>query len=145
MWKKNDMLINNISIPSTITLEKPYLFEPSMIESPIVIRVSPINFLYTFDWNINIEVDEINIIFVSDLRAITLSHYMPQPRSLLCRKREKKLLLETLEILITTGCQIVLEKFIICRNHPFYFKENELYKRLILMNILVNMFIIALN
>ena len=84
------MLINRISIPSTITPEKPYLFEPSMIESPIAIRVSQFNFLYTFDRNINNEVDEINIINVSDLRDITFSHYMPQPRSMFCRKLQKK-------------------------------------------------------
>ena len=39
MWKKNDVLINWISGPITITLEKPYLFMPSMIESAIVIRM----------------------------------------------------------------------------------------------------------
>ena len=67
MWKKNDVLIIKISERSTITLEKPYLFESSMIELPKVERVSPLNFLGTFDRNINNEVDEKSVIFISDL------------------------------------------------------------------------------
>ena len=39
MWKITDVLISKISIPSTITLEKPHLFKPNMIEIPIVVRV----------------------------------------------------------------------------------------------------------
>ena len=42
MWKKNDVLIYKISVPSTIALEKPHLFQSSMIELPIVVRVSPL-------------------------------------------------------------------------------------------------------
>ena len=61
MCKKSDVLINKISVPSTITLEKPHLFKLSMIEVPIVIRVSPREFLDTFDRNIKNEVDEIVI------------------------------------------------------------------------------------
>ena len=86
MWKKHDALINRISVPSTITLEKPHLFQPSMIEIPIVVRVSPLDFLDTFDRNINIEVIEINIIIISDLDDFTYSQYMSQPESMLCRK-----------------------------------------------------------
>ena len=76
MWKKNDILINKISVPSTITLEKPPLFNPCMVELPIVTRASPLDFLDTFDRNINNEVDEINIIFISDLKDITFFQYM---------------------------------------------------------------------
>ena len=79
------MLINKISVPSIITLEKPHLFKPSMIELPIVIRVSCLDFLDTFDRNINNEVDELNIIFISDLDDMKFSHYMDQPKSMLCR------------------------------------------------------------
>ena len=43
------MLINKNSVRSTITLEKPHLFEPSMIELPIVVRVSPLDFLDKLD------------------------------------------------------------------------------------------------
>ena len=89
MWKKIDMPKNRISFPRTITLQKPYLFETSMIELPIVLRVSPIYFLYTFDGKINTELNEINIIFVSDLRDIPFSRYATQPKSMLCRKLVK--------------------------------------------------------
>ena len=87
MWKKNDVLIKEVSVPSTITLEKPHLFRPSMVELPIVKRVSLLDFLVTFDKKINDEVDEINITFVSDLRDITFLHYMTQPKTMLCKKR----------------------------------------------------------
>ena len=80
MWKQNDVLVNMISVSSTITLEKPHLFRPSMIELPIVERVSPLDFLDTFDKNINDEVDEINILIVSDLRDMTFLHYMTKPK-----------------------------------------------------------------
>ena len=86
VWKKIDVLISKISVPSTLTLEKPHLFKPSMIELPIVIRVSPFDFLDTFDRNINNEVGEINIIFISNLDVITFSHYIAQPKSMPCRR-----------------------------------------------------------
>ena len=72
MWKKNDVLINKVSISSTITLEKPYLFKPNMIELPIVVRVSPLDFLNTVVGKINNEVDEINIISYPILK---ISHF----------------------------------------------------------------------
>ena len=83
------MLINKISVPSTITQEKPHLFKPSMIELPIVIRVSPIDFQDTFDKNITEEVDEIDILFTSDLDDITFSLHMDQPKSMIQRKLKK--------------------------------------------------------
>ena len=57
-----------------------------MIELPIVIRTSPLDFLDTFDGNINNEVDEINLIFISDLKKMPFSHYMAQPKTMFCRK-----------------------------------------------------------
>ena len=57
-----------------------------MIELIIVVRVSPLDFLVTFGRNINNEVDEINILFISDPYYITFYHYMDQPKSMLCRK-----------------------------------------------------------
>ena len=89
MWKKNDLLINMISVPSTITPEEPYLFRPSMIELTIVLRMSPIVFSNTFDKNKNSEVDDIKILFISDLEDMIFSHYMAQPKSMLCRKLKK--------------------------------------------------------
>ena len=94
MWKKNDILISKISVPSTITLEKQHLFQPCMVELPIVIRVSPLDFLDTFDRNINNEVDEIDIIIISDLKDFTFFHYMDQPKSMLCRKLERNFIEE---------------------------------------------------
>ena len=88
--RKNDVLIKKISVPSTITLEKPHLFQPNMIYLQIVIRVSPLDLLDTFDRNINIEDDEINIKFIFDLKDMTFSHYMAQPKSMLCRKLIRK-------------------------------------------------------
>ena len=72
MWKKTDVLISKISIPSTITLEKPHLFKPNMIELPIVVRVSTLDFLDTVVGSCKKdEVDEIVIIFISDLKYMT--------------------------------------------------------------------------
>ena len=97
MWKKKDVLINRISIRSTITLEKPYLFKSSMIELPIVVKVSPLDFLDTFDKNINNEVDEMNIFFISNLKDITFFHYMDQQKSILCRKLVRNFIEEDFE------------------------------------------------
>ena len=81
------MLISKISVPSTITVQKAYLFKPSMIELPIEVIVTPHDLLGAFDKIcINVEVNEINIIFISDFEDMTFSHYMVQPKSTLCRK-----------------------------------------------------------
>ena len=91
--EENDVLINKISLPSTITLQKPYLFTPSINELPIVERVQSLDFLDIFDRNcINGEVDGINIIFISDLKDISFLHYMTHPRSMLYRKFERILI-----------------------------------------------------
>ena len=72
MWKKNDVVLNNISVPNAITLQKPHLFEPSLIELPIEVRVPSLDFLDTFDINCtNNEVYEIVRIFISDLKDLT--------------------------------------------------------------------------
>ena len=71
-----------ISVPSTITLRKPQLFKPSMIDLPIVIRVSPLDFLDFVDKKITGEVGEIDIIFTSDHKDMTFLLYMNQPRSM---------------------------------------------------------------
>ena len=65
-----------------------------MIELPIVIRVSPIDFLDTVDKSITEGVDEIDIIFTSDPHDITFSHYMDQPKSMIQRKLIKKFIEE---------------------------------------------------
>ena len=65
-----------------------------MIELPIVIRVSPLDFLDSFDRNINNQVDEINLIFISDLDDITFSHSLTQPKSMIKRKLMKNFIEE---------------------------------------------------
>ena len=109
MWKKNNVLLNKSSVPSTITLEKPHLFKSSLIELPIVVRVSPLDILDTFDRNINNEVDEINITFKSDLEDIEFSQHMDQPESMLCRKLVRIFLKMILMSLITIGFQNALD------------------------------------
>ena len=87
MWKKKDMLINKISIPSAITLEKPHLFSSSKFELPIVLRVPANDSLDQFHKECILhEVDEINMIFVSDLEHVSFNQYMIQPKSMLCRR-----------------------------------------------------------
>ena len=50
-----------------------------MVELPIVIKVSPLDFLDTFGGNINLKVNEIDIIHTTDLKDMTFSHCMAQP------------------------------------------------------------------
>ena len=45
----NGVVINRISVPSTTTLRKPHLFQPSMIELPIMLKVPAYDFLDQFD------------------------------------------------------------------------------------------------
>ena len=71
MWKKNDILINKSFFPSIFTLEKAHLFKTSMIVLPIVIGVSPLDFLDTVDKDITEDVDKIDITTTSDLRDMT--------------------------------------------------------------------------
>ena len=40
IWKKNEMIINKISIPCSITLRRTHLFKPDMFYLPIYIEVS---------------------------------------------------------------------------------------------------------
>ena len=85
------MIINKISIPCTITLQRTHMFKPDMFEIPIYVKVSEREFLDIVDRNFpyNITSDEIDIIFISKLKEMTLQHYMKQPRSMLCRKLER--------------------------------------------------------
>ena len=92
IWKRDDMIINKISVPQTNTLQRTDMFKPILFEIPIYVRLSECKFLDIIDRNCvyNIISDEIDIIFISKLREMTLKHYMKQPRSMLCRKLEKK-------------------------------------------------------
>ena len=77
IWKKNDMIINKISIPRTITLQRTHMFKPDMFEIPIYVKVTEREFLDIVDRNCvyNTISDEIDIIFISKLRETTLQHY----------------------------------------------------------------------
>ena len=96
IWnKKNDMIINKISIPRTITLRRTHMFKPDVFEIPIYVKVSEREFLDIVNRNYAYIIsDEIGIIFVSKLKEITLQHYMEQPRSMLCRKLERNYIAE---------------------------------------------------
>ena len=53
----------------------------------IIVKGSSCDFLDTFDKNcINDDVEEVIRIFISDLKDMTFSHYMLQPKSMLCTK-----------------------------------------------------------
>ena len=67
-----------------------------MFEIPIYVKVSEYEFLDIVDKNCvyNTISDEIDIIFISELREMTLQHYMNQPRSVLCRKLERNYIAE---------------------------------------------------
>ena len=62
-----------------------------MKEIPIYVEVSSNKFLDIVNRNCVyiIIADEINVIFISKPKDITLSHYMEQPRTALCRKLER--------------------------------------------------------
>ena len=85
------MNINKISVPCTITLQQTNMFKPDMYEIPIYVEVSKREFLDIVDRNCayNIISDEIDIIFISKLKEMTLQHYMNQPRSMLWRRLER--------------------------------------------------------
>ena len=66
-----------------------------MVESPIYVQVSSLEFLGIVDRNcVDDEVDVINIINISDFKDITLLNYMDQPRSVLTRKLERSFIEE---------------------------------------------------
>ena len=94
--EKKDRIINKISIPRTITLQRTHMFTPDMVEIPIYVKLSEREFLDIVDINCayNIISDEIDIMFISKLKEITLQHYMKQPNSMLCRKLERNYIAE---------------------------------------------------
>ena len=68
-----------------------------MFKIPIYVKVTEREFLDIVDRNCvyNIISDEIDIIFVSKLREMTLQHYMKHSRSMLCRKLERNFIEES--------------------------------------------------
>ena len=90
-WKKNDMIISKILIPRTITLRRTDMFKPHMFDIPIIVEVSKRDFQDIVDRNCVYIIisDEIDILFISKFKEMTLQNYMNQPRSILCRKLER--------------------------------------------------------
>ena len=95
-WKKNDLIINKISIPRTIRLRRIHIFQPDVFEIPIYVKVTQREFLDIVDRSCayNIISHEIGIVFISKLKEITLQHYKEQARSMLCRKLERNCIAE---------------------------------------------------
>ena len=91
IWKKNDAIINKISVPCTITYLQTHMFKPIVEEMPFYVKVSlnKLQNMIARGCRCNIMTDEINITFRSKLNDITISHYVEQPRSMLCRKLER--------------------------------------------------------
>ena len=81
IWKKNDKIINKISVPGTTTLQRTDMFKPDMFEIPIYVEVSKREFQDTVDRNCayNIISDEIVIIFRPKFKEKTIQNYMKQP------------------------------------------------------------------
>ena len=91
IWKKNNVIINKISGPCTITHIQTHMFKPIMEEMPFYVKVSLKVFQNMIDRGCEyiFKTDEIKIIFISKLEDITISHYVEQPKSMLCRKLER--------------------------------------------------------
>ena len=100
IWKKNDMSINKISIPRTITLQRTHMFQADMFEIPTYVKVCEPEFLNIVDRNCayNLISDEIDLIFISKPKEMTLQHYMEQPRSMLSRKLVRDYIEENYQI-----------------------------------------------
>ena len=90
------MIIIKISLPCTVTFLRTQVFKPIIEEIPKYVEVSSHEFLDVVDMNCiyNIIFDEINVIYLSKLTEMTLSHYMEQPRSMPCRKLERSFIEE---------------------------------------------------
>ena len=107
--KRGNETVREIQIPNKVIIEKRYDIPgdinrmpvklirstiPHDNNGPIIWTGSCVDYLdnyYNFD---NDFCDEINIIFISDLKDITFFHYMEQPRSMLFKKLEKNFIKE---------------------------------------------------
>ena len=80
-----------------IIIEKRYKTSYDDSGKPMSLIGSYVDYLDTFYNFENDFCDEITIIFISDLNDVTFFHYLEQPRSMLCRKLEKKIFEEDFE------------------------------------------------
>ena len=67
------------------------MFKPIMEEMPFYVKVSLNEFQNMIDRGCEYKIitDEKSIIFISKLKHITITDYLEQPRSMLCRKLER--------------------------------------------------------
>ena len=102
---KNNEIVREIKFPNKVIVEKRCYIAPNinrilmnLIKSSVhydVNRVSEIlmgscvDYLDTYYNFANDFSDEIKLLFISDLRDITIFHDMKQPKSMLCRKLVK--------------------------------------------------------
>ena len=73
-----------IKLPSQVVVEKRYRTVVDYV-GPLFRIESCGEYLDSLDLDQNF-CDEINIIFISNLKDITFVHFMEQPKSMLCRK-----------------------------------------------------------
>ena len=86
---KNGLIVNKISVPSIITCLQ------IMMKLTLTRKETACDYLNKYNQGCIInEVDEFVIIFISDLKDMTFSHYMAQPKSMLCRKLLKNFIEE---------------------------------------------------
>ena len=76
-------------------MRRTYSSELTVVELPIMLKIPAYDYLDQYNKECVIDkIDEIDIIFISDVDDITLFHYMEQPNSMLCRKLIGKFLEE---------------------------------------------------
>ena len=80
-WMKNGSIVNKISVPSIL------IYHQIMMRLTITRKETACDHLNSYSQGCMInEVDEIVIIFISDLKDMKFLEYLAQPKSMLCRK-----------------------------------------------------------
>ena len=87
--KNNGLIVEKISVPGIIT------YHQIMMRLTIIRKETACDYLNNYNQVYMIdEVDETVITFISDLKDMTFSHYMAQPKSMPCRKLVKNFIEE---------------------------------------------------
>ena len=80
-----------VKLPSNVVVEKRYRIAADYV-GPLFRIESCDEYLDSLDLDQCNFCDEINIIFISNLKDITFVHFMEQPKSMLCRKLIRNLI-----------------------------------------------------
>ena len=89
MWMNNVLVVKKISVPSIITHHQ------KMMRLTVTRKKTACDYFNKYNQDFVIgKFDEIDITFISDLKDKTFSHYMAQPKSMLCRKLVRKFIEE---------------------------------------------------